>query len=510
MCKWALMALACVMLASCRRPPQSGTVVMIIESSPANLDPRTGTDAQSERIADFIFDSLVHRDEHFEMKPWLASSWDISPDGLTYTFHLRDGVRFHDGSPLTSLDVKWTLDSVMSGAVISVKKTALSNLSAVEAPDSKTVILHLKKPDVTLLFNLSNGSLGIVPYGADKSFANKLNGTGPFRFVSQSQDDYVLVDRNPDYWAGPPHVPAVRFIVVPDTTTRVLELRKGSADVEINAVTADMEEAVRDKYSDRLVIERGVGTSLQYVAMNLRDPLLRDARVRQALSCATNVQPIIHYLMRDLARTADSVLPPEHWAYASPQRKPCGTEEAENLLAKAGYPRWKDGVRARLSMKTSTDEFARLLAATLQSQWQRVGVKLDIRSFEFATFYSDVTKGSYQLYSLRWVGGSNQDPDVFSYAFDSSRMPPSGANRSYYSNPELDTLLASARSTINQLQRKLDYARVQQILARDLPYLNLWYMDNVIIHTKRVKNVKTSPAGNYEFLRDIELDDAAR
>ncbi len=507
MCKGFVLLLSALLLTSCSRRPDANTVVMIIESSPANLDPRVGTDAQSERIADLIFDSLVHRDDHFQMRPWLAESWEISPDGTTYKFHLRQGVRFHNGAPLSSRDVKWTFDSVMNGTILSVKKSTYKSVASIEAPDASTVIFHLNQPDATLLFNISNGSMGIVPYGADRSFSNKLIGSGPFKFVSAAQDDYVLVAANKDYWAGSPHVERVRFAVVPDTTTRVLELRKGSADIELNAVTSDMVEAVRRDDTDTLAIEQAPGTTYQYVALNLRDPALQDVRVRQALAYAVDLEPIIHFLMRDLARPANSVLPPQHWAYfADVPRYPHDPQRALELLDAAGFkPDPKTGIRLRLTMKTSTEESTRLLAAILQEQLRAAGIELEIRSYEFATFYSDIVKGSYQLYSLRWVGGSNQDPDIFDYAFDSARIPPNGANRSYYSNPHVDALLQDARTTIDQPLRRSDYAAVQQIVARDLPYLNLWYMDNVVVHTRRIRNLHIPVSGNYEFLRDIEL-----
>ena len=493
---------------SCTKRPDRNTVVMIIESSPTNLDPRIGTDAFSERIADLIFDSLVHRDDHFEMRPWLAESWDISPDGITYTFHLRHGVRFHDGKPLTSRDVKWTFDSVLNGSVISVKKSAYRSVASIDAPDENTVVFHLKQPDATLLLSLSNGAMGIVPYGADRTFASKLIGSGPFKYVAAAQDDYVIVEANKDYWAGAPHVERVRFAVVPDTTTRGLELRKGSADIELNAITSDMVEAVRHNDADKLVIEQAPGTTYQYVALNLRDPALKDVRVRQALAYALDVQPIIHYLMRDLARPAYSVLPPQHWAYYdSGVRYPHDPQRAAALLESAGYKADPEtGIRLRLTMKTSTEENTRLLAAIMQEDLRKSGIELDIRSFEFATFYSDVTKGSYQLYSLRWVGGTNQDPDIFDYVFDSARMPPNGANRSYYSNPQVDSLLQQARATVDEPRRREDYAQVQQIVARNLPYINLWYLDNVIVHTRRVRNLRIPVSGNYEFLKDIELE----
>jgi len=156
-------------------------------------------------------------------------------------------------------------------------------------------------------------------------------------------------------------------------------------------------------------------------------------------------------------------------------------------------------------MKTSTiEENTRLLAAVLQQQLREVGIALDIRSFDFATFFSDVTKGAFEMYSLRWIGG-NEDPDIFEYAFHSSKFPPHGANRSFYSNPRLDTLIDRTRSELDQTTRKQLYAEVQTILAQDLPYINLWYVDNVVVHSKRVQNLQLNASGNYDFLKTAEL-----
>jgi peptide/nickel transport system substrate-binding protein len=131
---------------------------------------------------------------------------------------------------------------------------------------------------------------------------------------------------------------------------------------------------------------------------------------------------------------------------------------------------------------------------------------LDIRSFEFATFFADVTHGAFQLYGLRWIGG-NEDPDIFEYAFHSAKFPPNGANRGYYSNQTVDALIDQARREVDQNSRKATYAELQRILAKDLPYINLWYLDNVLVHNKRVRNLQLNPAGNYDFLRTAELAD---
>lgn len=474
---------------------------MIIESSPANLDPRVGTDAQSERIYKLLFDSLVKRSDDFTLKPWLAERWE-TPDALTYVFHLRKDVRFHNGAPMTSKDVKWTFDSILNGSVISAKASTFKLVKAIETPDPWTVIFRMKEPFATMLWNVSDGAIAIVPYGSDKDFNRAIVGTGPFKFVRSVQDSEVVIERNDDYWGDKPHIAKVRFAVVPDVTTRALELRKGSADLAINALSADMVMALRKE--PQLVIQTRPGTVYNYLAFNLRDPILKDVRVRQALAYAINREKIIHYLWRGLAKPAPSILPPLHWAFATDVRTYAHDPvKANQILDEAGYAK-KDGVRFRLTMKTSTEETTRLLAAVLQQELRDVGIALEIRSFEFATFYSDVVKGAFQLYSLRWIGG-NEDPDIFEHVFHSSSFPPKRANRSYYVNPAVDALIDRGRVEMDQAKRREIYRELQQIVAEELPYIHLYYLDNVVVHSQRVRNVVLTPSGNYDFLRTAEL-----
>jgi len=205
-----------------------------------------------------------------------------------------------------------------------------------------------------------------------------------------------------------------------------------------------------------------------------------------------------------LAQPAKSILPTQSWAYnGDVPAYAHDPEKAKALLDAAGYPA-VNGVRFHIAMKTSTDANTRLMVAVMQQQLREVGIALDIRSFEFATFFSDVQHGAFQMYGLRWIGG-NEDPDIFEYAFHSSKFPPNGANRDYYSNPRVDSLIDRARQEVDPKARKPLYAEVQSILAQDLPYINLWYLDNVMVHTKRVRNLKLNPAGNFDFLRTAEL-----
>jgi len=491
--------LACIAFLSCAKRSDPNTLVMIIESSPANLDPRVGTDGQSERIYSLIFDSLVRKDDHFNIQPWLAERWEI-PDPQTYIFHLHHGVHFHDGRPLTARDVKWTLDSIRDGTVITLKSGAFNLVDKVEAPDDFTVVVHLKEPYAPLLWNLTDGALGIVPYGSGQNFNRNLIGSGPFRLVRFDPDSQVILARNDDYWAERAKIEGVRFAIVPDATTRALELRKGSADVSAaNSLPLDTVRTLRENHN--LEVQQESGTNLLYVAFNLRDPILKNVPVRQALAYAIDRKPMLHYLFADAGRLADSILPPEHWAYTNDvPHYPYDPDKANSLLDSAGYPRGKDGTRFHLTMKTSTEETSRLLAAVLQQQLRSVGIALDIRSFEFTTFYSDVTKGAFQIYTLRWLGYSNEDPDIFEYAFYTGSFAPKRANRSYYSNPRVDQLIEEGRRTLDQDKRKQIYAEVQRILAHDLPYINFWYLDNVMVHSTRVHIAQVGAAGNYDFL----------
>lgn len=493
--------LALLPLLSCTHSADPNTIVVIIESSPTNLDPRVGVDAQSERIDSLIFDDLLDRDEHLNIKPALAESWEIS-NPTTYVFHLHHGVRFHDGRPLTSRDVKWTFDSLLQRKVISVKSDVYKYVERIDTPDDYTVVFHLKEPFAALLWNLSDGAVGIVPYGSGSEVTAHPIGSGPFRFVRAHQDQDVVIERNDDYWGPKPRVERVRFAVVPDPTTRALELRKGSADIAINAIAPDTILALQRE--PKLQVLRSPGTELQYLAFNLRDPILRDPRVRQAIAYAIDRGPMIHYLWHGYARPAASVLPPESWAYDDGVVKYIhDPEQARHLLDAAGYPE-KNGVRFHITMKTATEETGRLLAAVLQQQLRDVGIALDIRSFEFATFFSDVTRGEFQLYSLRWVGG-NEDPDIFEYIFASDRFPPNGSNRGFYSNPKVDALIAACRRELDQNKRREIYSEVQKALAQDEPYINLWYLDNVVVASTRVKNLTVDPAGSYDFLKTAAI-----
>jgi peptide/nickel transport system substrate-binding protein len=470
---------------------------------PTNLDPRIGTDGQSERIDGLLFDSLVELDEHRNPQADLAEKWE-TPDALTYVFHLRSGVKFHDGRALTSADVKYTFDSVLNNSVTSPKRGSLKQVKSIDTPDAATVVFHLNESDGGFLLNICRPAIGVVPAGAGNDFAAHPIGTGAFRFVSAQQDDNVVLERNQAYFRTPARINKVRFRVVPEAIVRALELRKGTGDLELTSLTPDMIPVMQAQPG--IEVTQQPGSNFAYIIFNFEDPVLAKREVRQALALSTNRQEIIRYLLRGFARAADGPLPPNTWAY-EPRVAHFGSDprEAERLLDVAGFPRapQQNGMRFKITMKTSTEESTRLLGAALKEQWHAVGVDLELRPIELATLISDLTRGSFQLSTLRWLG-VNSDPEFFEFAFSSKNIPPGGNNRGRYHNAALDALMDSARTEIDREKRRKVFSEIQKDVAEDVPYVSLWYPDNICVHRARISNVRLIPSGDYDFLREIE------
>ncbi len=507
LCRWTVGLALFILLrpAGCsyfRPAGDRATVIFLMESTPTNLDPRIGADAYSAHLDGLIFSSLVAHDAQMNIIPDLAERWE-TPDPRTYVFHLRQSVRFHDGRELTSADVKFTFDSIIAGAVKTPKRGAFRMVASTEASDAHTFVFHLREPYASFLFGLTRPSIGIVPRDSTSGMSQHPIGTGPFRFVSAIRDEEIILERNPSYFGGAPKIERIRFRIAPDAIVRALELRKGSADVEINSLTPDMSATLAKEKG--LVVDEQPGTPVGYIAFNFEDPILSHREVRQALAYATDRATLIKYLLRGQARAATSLLPPNHWAF-DPGVTQYGYDpaRAEQLLEAAGFHRGADGVRFHLALKTSTDESTRLTSAAIADQWKRVGIALDLRPLEFATFYSDISRGSFQLYSLRWVGANN-DPDIFEYVFSSKKIPPDGANRGRYRNPALDALFDRARVEMDQDKRKAILWQIQKIVAEDEPYINLWYPDNVCVHRTRLTDISIPPGGDYEFLDTARL-----
>jgi peptide/nickel transport system substrate-binding protein len=484
------------------RTRDPNVIVVAVVSGPNNLDPRVGTDAVSQNVDQLIFNGLMRVDEHLKIVPDVAERLD-SPEPTVYVATLRHGVLFHDGHELTSADVVYTFRSIFDPILATPYRGALRMLKSVEARDRYTVVFTLTQPfgsfPVNLVFPM------IVPDAAGYSFNAHPVGTGPYKFVRYLSDERLELAAFDQYFDGPPRNRGVEVKVVPDNIMAGLELRKGVTDIVVNDLPPDIVYQLdRDP---ALRVERSPGTDYQYIGFNMRDPVLKDVRVRRALSYAIDRHAIIEYLRRGLAVPAVGMLPPMSWAFnAHVPAYDYDPAKAGALLDEAGYPD-PDGPgpasRMHLTLKTSSNEFFRLQATVIQDQFRAVGVDVDVRTYEFATLYADVLNGNFQMYSLQWAGGAAADPDILRRIFHSNQIPPAGFNRGHFSDPGVDRALDDAsRSTDEQERRKL-FGEAQRLIAEQAPYISLWCKTNAAIARRDLTGVHLAPIADFTFLKDV-------
>ena len=494
----AVLLLISLLVSSCAGSTSAdpGAITVALDQPPANLDPRIGIDASSERLFQIMFSSLVRKDEHSAIQPDVALSWDV-PDPTTYVFHLRRDVKFHDGRPLTSKDVAFTFQSILNGSVRTPKAGTFERIQSIETPDPYTVVFKLKEVFAPFLWNLSGGAIGIIPDGSGPDFNRHPIGSGPFAFVQYIQDQELILKRNENYFGRKAAAPILRFKIIPEAVVAALELQKGSVDIELNVLTSDMNNVLKNDHNLKLM--QTEGTNYQYVAFNLTDPVFQDVRVRQAIAHAIDTEAIIKYLRRGEGRLATGVLDSSNWAY-EPNVKtyPHDPQHARQLLREAGHE------HLSITFRSTNESDSRLLAAVLQQQLRDAGITMEIRSNESATFFADLLAGNFQMYSARWVGG-NDDPDFFNLVFHSKMVPMKGANRGHYSNPRVDGLIDFARRELDMDKRKEAYQEIQRIVAEELPYVSLFHRDNVCIYNKRIEGVRVYSDANWTYLTDISV-----
>jgi peptide/nickel transport system substrate-binding protein len=494
---WVAFAAACARPQSFSSDPN--VVTVLVRLSPLNFDPRVGTDEVSQRVHELVYSGLMVNDEHLRVAPGVAARLD-NPDPLTYIAHLRRGIRFHDGHELTAKDVVYTFSSFLDPDFVSPRKGAYRMLGSVTAMDDYTVVFKLKEPSGSFPIQLV---MPIVPAEAGDSLRTFPIGSGPYRFVRYLADEQVELSAFEGYWDGLPLNAGIVLKIVPDETMRALELRKGAADVTVNDISPDIAFELQRRRELRVVEAPGVDYT--YIGLNLRDPVLADRRVRQAIAHAVNRYAIVKYLRRGLATPAVGVLSPVTWAFEPdvPQFE-YNVPKAKQLLDAAGYQD-PDGdgplARVRLSLKTSTDEFYRLQATVIQQDLKRVGIDVDVRSYEFATFYADVLSGNVQMYTLQWVGVT--DPDILRRAFHSEQVPPVGFNRAHYKNPDVDRWLDLATRASTDEERRKYYSEVQKIVAEDVPYVSLWYKTNIAVVRPNISGLRLSAQADFVGFKDV-------
>ncbi|HEX6099337.1 MAG TPA: ABC transporter substrate-binding protein [Thermoanaerobaculia bacterium] len=467
-------------------------LVIGLKSSPTNIDPRVGQDNASGRIFDLCCRGLVRVTPEMDYAPDVATGWE-TPDDRTIIFKLNPNAKFQDGRPVTAQDVKWTYDTLMAEGFVSTKKSGYSSVESIEATDPQTVVFHLKEPNGGLFDNLT---LGIMPQGSDPNTSKTTPiSVGPYRVTSFKTDESVELEASEHWHHGVPKIKNLTVRVIPDMTTMVLELRRGSVNLEINQIP--FENVDEFAKSPKHQVVKKPGSVWQYLAFNLKDPTLSKLPVRQAIAHAIDRERIIRDLLRGHGVVADTMFGEGHWARVTGlPTYPYDPAKAKQLLDQAGFRDPDgDGPQARFTLvfKTSTDTEANLRAQMIQQMLQQVGIKVDIQTSEFGTFLDDVAKGKFQLYSLSRNGIA--DPDFYYVIFHSKNIPPEGQNRGYYSNPKVDDLIAQGRATFDRNKRREIYAQIQRIVQEDLPYISLYHQINVAVMDKDLQGYTMYPAG---------------
>jgi ABC-type transport system substrate-binding protein len=520
-------SVACLLLAvvmavlpiGCRR--HSDSFVVALDNNIRTIDPigSPSVDAASERVRVLMFNSLVKKNEQFDYVGELASDVKRSDDGMTFTFTLHDGVKFHDGRPLSSADAKYTLDLVFSSTF--AKSASFfegsgaekhSYIKSVEAPDPKTLVITLIKPWTGLLSNLV--PVSIIPKDGYASQKDHPVGSGPFKFVHYDGSQQVLdLEANPDYWEGAPNIPLLRVRVIADTNALQAELRSGRVDIA-PLPTSLSPDAVKLLGQDpNLQVVQFTGSNVNLLTFNTSQPPLNDVRVRQAIAYAVDREGVIRDLLLGQAKLAHSILPEESWAYNAGQKYSFDPAMAKKLLEEAGLKDPDgDGPLMRFAkpivFKVSGSNAAgKNVAGIIQNHLKNVGVPVSIETAELNTLFDELRRGNFQITYGQWVGG-NQDPIFFKDLFATSEIPTetrASRNRSRYSNKELDALLEEVVNTFDRDKAKLLYARIQDMVSRELPVLPLWYQANIVIAKKNVGNIHVDASGDWGFVRNLTV-----
>jgi peptide/nickel transport system substrate-binding protein len=480
-----LISIACGCSPNRRRTPDD-TLVLAIEAAMSSADPRYAISNWDGKLSKLVHPGLTAVDTATQEPRLELASKITSVDPLTWDIEIRSDAKFSDGAPVTAADVAYTYESMLDPKSDSLfHKGFTERFSHVEAINARVVRFHLREPLATFQTDID---IGII------SAAGK--GAGPY-VVSELSTTHVVLDASPTYYGTPPRVPHVEIKFVRDASARLLMLVGGSADLIQNGVRLDLLDDVRER--PRVHLDTGASVFLTYLMMNNADPVLRDLRVRQAIALAIDRPALIAAKFGGRAVLATGLLPPGHWAYnGDVQHWNRDVPRAKALLDEAGFPD-PDGAGPRMRMKlvykTSSDAFRVSVARVIAAQLADIGIDVDVNPFEFATFFADVKKGTYQLASMQT--SEITEPDYYFMYFNSSRIPstenPDGGNRWRYANPEVDRLTTAGRHELDRGKRVQLYGEVQRLVAADVPIVPLWHEDNVVLSNVDVQGYTISP-----------------
>ncbi|WP_299618963.1 ABC transporter substrate-binding protein [Pelagibius sp.] len=509
---WAL-GLAAVALAApaalAQTPPNVLVVGQIAE--PKSLDPHAVTAVNDFRILMNVYDGLVrYKDGTLEVEPSLASSWSISEDGTEYTFELRQGVTFHDGTPVNAAAVEFNFDRMLDEShpfhdtgpfPLSFFFSAVED---VEALDDDTVKFTLNAPYAPFLSNLAYPTGLIVSpeavktHGAD--FGRNPAGSGPFKFAEWESNAKVVVVRNEDYWGGAPSLEAIVFRPITDANTRVAEMLSGGIDIMVEVPP----DSVATFDGNGFQLHEQAGPHLWFLILNAKEGPFADKRVRQAVNYAIDKKALVEQILQGTAEVASGPTPPAFaWAYNDAlQPYPHNPEKAKALLEEAGH------AGAELTFYVTEGGSGMLdpvpMGAAIQADLAKVGLDVKIETYEWNTFLGQVNPGLEGKADMAEMAWMTNDPDTLPYlALRTEAWPDKGGfNSGYYSNPEVDKLLEAARSATDQAERARLYKEMQAIVYEDAPWAFIANWKQNAATSERVSNFKLQPSF-FLLLKDV-------
>jgi peptide/nickel transport system substrate-binding protein len=470
-----LITILALFLVACQKPARHTEINFAIAQAPLNLDPRYATDAASARVNRLIYQSLVDFDANAKPVSSLAT-W-VQVNATQYRFSLKQKrTLFHHQKMLTAQDVKATYDSLIV-LKDSAQATEFSNIKNIQVLDSETLLFNLNQPDKNFPAKLIIGILPQDLIAQKQDFSHRPVGNGALKFVSWQNK--LTLSRVKDNQK-------INLIEVKDPTVRVLKLLRGEVDLLQGDLPPELVKYLQTK--PEVGIRTVSGANFSYLGLNMRDPVFKNIKVRQAIAHAIDSNAIIQQVMVPSTRVAGAILPPEHYTNAFSQTmQPYAYNPAlsKRLLSEAGIQ-----LPLKLVYKTSTDAQRVRFATIMQAQMQPAGIQLDIKSLDWGTFFEDVKQGNFQLFGLTWVG--IKTPDIYVKALGSQSFPPNGFNRGHYADAELDALLANE-----------NWPAATQRIYQQLPYIPLWYEGQFAAMRRDIQNYTPKPDGNWDDLITI-------
>lgn len=500
-----------------RRDP--GALVVAQAADIIAMDPLIVTDSESTEVAELLFEGLVGwKPGTTDIEPRLATRWSVSEDGRTWTFHLRDHVAFHDGTPLDAAAVVFSFERLLDpkhpqhlGEQGSYWHGLLKDVERVVAIDPLTVEIHTARPYAPLLGDLAMYPIvsptAVTRWGA--AFAMHPIGTGPFSFEVWNPGEQVVVRRFEGYWGRAPGLDRIVFQVVVDARQRLIDLESGSVDLA-TAILPD-EQSFVELHPD-LELHHTPGNSVSYLAFNTQHPPFDDVRVRRALNYAINKEPIVKLAYQGRAIAADGPLPPTSWAYRAPTtRYAYDPARARELLAQAIADGKLDSKKVYKLYAPSTprlyiaepERVARFLAGALE----QVGLHTELVLQPYPQHRADIEAGKHDLAVFGWIGDTG-DPDNFLYVLlhSDNAHPGDAQNVAFYKDPTVDKLLLEAQATADEASRTAIYAVVQDKIASDAPWVPIAHSELVVAGRAELEGVILSPTGHpvYPLIRRAE------